>query len=111
MLHRKFHGQKKLIKNRCEICGFNNPAALNVHHIIPRCDSRCTNDNHNLSIVCHICHDLIHVGEIIVIGVYSSTQGRKLMWFRKGEQPPLEKIDWKVQDNPLILRSVNNKKL
>jgi hypothetical protein len=47
---------------------------------------------------------LIHAGEIIIIGVYPSTGGRKLMWFREGEQPPLPKEFWKVQDNPLILR-------
>jgi hypothetical protein len=47
---------------------------------------------------------LIHAGEIIVIGVYPSTGGRKLMWFRDGEPPPLPKEFWKVQDNPLILR-------
>jgi hypothetical protein len=51
---------------------------------------------------------LINAGEIIVIGVYPSTGGRKLMWFREGEQPPLLKELWKVQDNPLILRH-NNK--
>jgi len=105
---RRSRNQPQLIKNRCEVCGFDRTAALNFHHIIPRCDPRCSNDNHNLAVVCHSCHDLIHAGEIIIIGVYPSTGGRKLMWFREGEQPPLLKEFWKVQDNPLILRH-NNK--
>ncbi len=88
----------------CEVCGYDNPSALNIHHIIPRCDPRCTNDNHNLSIVCHICHDLIHAGEITIIGVYDSTFGRKLMWFKDGQDPPLEKQFWKVKDNPFVVR-------
>lgn len=107
MKSRRKRGQPKLQKNVCEICGYDNPAALNVHHIIPRCDPRCSNDNHNLSIVCHTCHDLIHAGEITIIGVYSSTAGRKLMWFRMGEDPPLDREFWKVKDNPMILRKRN----
>lgn len=109
MKSRRKHGQPKLQKDRCEICAFNTPAALNVHHIIPRCDPRCTNDNNNLAIVCHTCHDLIHAGEITIIGVYSSTGGRKLLWFREGEDPPFEKEFWLIKENPLILRKKNRK--
>jgi len=101
---RRFKKQIKLKKDRCEVCGFNNPSALNIHHIIPKCDPRCTNNNYNLSIVCHTCHDLIHAGEITIIGVYDSTSGRKLMFFRQGEVPPLEKTFWKVKDNPMVVR-------
>ena len=104
MKKRRHSGQKKLIKEFCEICKFNNPNALNLHHIIPRCDPRCTNNNYNLCVVCHVCHDLIHTGDITVIGVYDSTMGRKLLFFRKGENPPLEEEFWKVKDNPLVLR-------
>ena len=103
-MKRRHRQQKKLKKEKCEICGYSNPSALNFHHIIPRCDPRCTNDNHNLSIVCHICHDLIHVGEIVIIGVYDSTMGRKLLWFKEGQEPPLEKRFWKIKENPLVLR-------
>jgi len=46
---------------------------------------------------------LIHAGEITIIGVYSSTGGRKLMWFRKGDDPPLEKEFWMVKENPLVI--------
>lgn len=98
-------GQEKLKKEKCEMCGYDRPAALNIHHIIPRCDPRCTNDNENLAVVCHSCHDLIHAGELIIIGVYSSTAGRKLMWFREGDPPPLEEKFWLVKDNVLVVRS------
>ena len=102
-MNRRQHGQTKLIKHFCEICKFDRPAALNFHHIIPRCDPRSSNDNHNLAVVCHTCHDLIHAGEITIIGVYSSTGGRKLMWFRIGEDPPLEREFWKIKDNPMVV--------
>lgn len=105
---RRHRNQPKLFKEACEICGYNNEAALNIHHIIPRCDSRCSNNNYNLSVVCHTCHDLIHAGQITIIGVYDSTNGRKLMFFKQGEEPPLEKQYWKVKDNPLILRRKKN---
>jgi len=103
MKARRNSGQVKLKKDICEICGYSNPAALNIHHIIPRCDHRCTNNNYNLSIVCHICHDLIHAGQITIIGVYDSTDGRKLMWFKEGQEPPIEKQFWKIKDNPLVI--------
>jgi hypothetical protein len=54
--------------------------------------------------VCHTCHDLIHAGEIVIIGVYDSTFGRKLMWFKEGQEPPIERQFWKVKENPLVLR-------
>jgi len=101
---RRTHGQPKLAKERCEICGYDKRAALNIHHIIPKRDPRCTNNNNNLAIVCHSCHDLIHEGEITIIGVYSSTGGRKLMWFKQDEEPPLEREFWLIKENPLVLR-------
>lgn len=102
---RRSRKQPKLRKERCEICGYDKTSAINYHHIIPRCDSRCTNDNGNLAVVCHSCHDLIHAGEIIIIGVYSSTGGRKLLWFKNGDDPPIEREFWKVIDNPLVVRN------
>jgi len=110
-MQRRSRRQPQLTKKSCEICGFDRSAALNFHHIIPRCDPRCTNDNHNLAIVCHSCHDLIHAGEITIIGVYASTGGRKLMWFKEGDNPPLEVEFWKVRDNPMVVRKNRKKSL
>ena len=108
MIRRK-RGQPKLPKDICEVCGFNNPNAINTHHIIPRCDPRCSNDNHNLAILCHVCHDLVHAGDIIIIGVYASTAkgGRTLMWHRKEDAPPLHEKDWLVKDNHKVKRTGN----
>jgi len=103
MKSRRKFGQEKLPKHQCEICGFSKKKALNYHHIIPQADSRCTNDNTNLAVLCHCCHDLVHAGEITIIGVYSSTAGRQLMFFHKGTEPPLEHQFWKVKENPLVV--------
>lgn len=94
----------KAIKKQCEVCGWDK--SLHLHHIIPQCDKRCTDSLQNLAVLCANCHNLVHDGEITIIGVYSSTAGRKLMFFRKGEQPPLERQFWKIlpEDNPYVLR-------
>lgn len=105
-MQRKKRTGEKLIKTSCEVCSFSNPAALHIHHIIPQCDPRCSNNLNNLAVLCSLCHNLVHTGDITIIGVYSSTVGRKLGWFRKGETPPLEREHWKIkpEDNPLVLR-------
>lgn len=106
MKARRKPGQEKLTKDKCEICG--GKEALHIHHIIPQCDPRCTNDNSNLVIVCATDHSLIHEGIITIIGVYKTTGGRKLMWFRHGEEPPLEKEYWLIKENPLVIRKKHN---
>ena len=85
----------------CEICKKNFPV-LHKHHIIPRCDDRCTNRNYNIAILCPNCHAQVHTGEFIIIGFYESTSGGTLVWFKKGEQPPLEEDLWLVKNNVLV---------
>jgi len=87
----------------CEICGLNKKSILHRHHIIPRQDERSTNTNINIAVVCPNHHSLIHSGEIVVIGVYQTTDGTKLMWFYKNEEPPLPQEYWQVKDNPLVI--------
>lgn len=89
-------------RKTCEICGTNVPH-LHGHHIIPRADVRCTNDSGNMCEICPNCHTLIHCGEIIIIGRYFTTEGLQTMWFKKGEDPPLEKEFWLVKDNPFVI--------
>ena len=96
---RRVYGQPKLKKEKCEICGFPEPQALEEHHIIPRHDPRSHNNNSNLAILCGSCHNLIHSGEIIILGVYQSTGGRILMHHRKDEPPPLEEKFWRIKKN------------
>lgn len=71
--------------SQCEICSLANKDALHVHHIIPRCDPRCTNLAHNLVTVCASCHQLIHKSAIICEGWFFTTAGRKFFWHRSGE--------------------------
>jgi hypothetical protein len=105
MLRKKRTGES-LEKKACEVCKYDNPAALHIHHIIPRSDPRCSNNLTNLAVLCAICHNLVHVGDITIIGVYTGTAGRSLMFYRKGEVPPLERRYWKIlpEDNPLVIR-------
>ena len=90
-------------KNKCEVCNIDEKKILHRHHIIPQCDERCTNSDSNLAILCPNCHSKVHTGKIIIIGVYSSTDGLIPMWFKKGSEAPLPKKFWKVQENPLVI--------
>ena len=96
---------KKLIfkKDKCEMCSCNKKSALHVHHIIPRRDSRCTELYNNLACICSVCHNEVHAGEVIIIGVYYTTNGRTLMWHRKGTEPMLPEKLWLIKDNPLVI--------
>ncbi len=93
------------IKDKCEVCGEKNKNLLHRHHIIPQCDERCTNKDTNISILCANCHTKVHCGEIIIIGVYFTSSGKRTMWFKRGEVPPIEEEYWVVKDNPLVVRS------
>ena len=90
-------------KISCEICGLHKRAILHRHHIIPKKDPRSTNSDNNLAIICPNCHSCVHTGELIIIGLYQTTDGLQLMWFRKGEEPPLPREHWRINDNPLVL--------
>jgi len=90
-------------KKLCEICGVKKSSILHRHHIIPRQDPRSNNKDSNLAILCPNCHSLTHTGHFVIIGVYQSTDGTELMWFKKGDKPPLEKEFWFVKDNPLVI--------
>jgi len=90
-------------KKCCEICSITKRSILHRHHIIPRCDSRSTNSDNNLAILCPNCHGCVHTGELIIIGVYQSTGGPQLMWFKRGEEPSIPKEFWMVKDNPLVI--------
>jgi hypothetical protein len=91
-------------KKFCEICGFAKRSILHRHHIIPRQDPRSTNSDNNLAVLCPTCHSLTHTGYFVIIGIYESTDcNAELMWFKKGEKPPLEKEFWFVKENPLVI--------
>ena len=90
-------------KLKCEVCENDDFTILQYHHIIPRCDPRCSNDNLNIAILCPNCHVKVHQGEIIIIGVYmTSPDGHHSVWFNRGEDPPFPKEWWIIKDNPLV---------
>lgn len=96
--------KKKRSKTICEICGNSDIPILHRHHIIPRSDKQKTsNSENNIAYVCPNCHSSVHLGEIVIIGVYDTTDGIKIMWFRKGEIPPLPEEHWKIKNNPLVI--------
>lgn len=87
----------------CEICGLRKKSILHRHHIIPRTDSRSTNSDYNLAILCPNCHGCVHTGDVIIVGVYNTTGGLKLIWFKRGESPPIPREFWLIKDNPLVI--------
>lgn len=91
-----------LTKKACEICGLADLSIIHRHHIIPQSDPRCTNSHDNLACLCPNCHSKVHTGELIIIGVYPSTDGRCLVWFKSNEEPPFPKELWLVKENPLV---------
>lgn len=88
----------------CEVCGNKDVSILNRHHIIPQCDENCTNKDYNIAILCPNCHAKVHEGEVIIVGLYQSTNNLKLLWFKKGEKPPIEEDFWLIKNNPLVIR-------
>jgi len=90
-------------KTACEICGLADRAILHRHHIIPRQDSRSTNGDANLAVLCPNCHSKTHTGELVILGIYPSTEGKTLVWHRKTEPAPFPKECWLVGDNPLVV--------
>lgn len=64
----------KLIKEYCEVCGNKEICTLQLHHIVPRTDINCTNDNINLAIICSNCHLKTHNNVLKIIGVIPSTK-------------------------------------
>lgn len=60
-------------KIKCEVCGESDKKILEKHHIIPRTDPNCTNDDMNIAILCGNCHSKLHTGSLKIIGVFPST--------------------------------------
>ena len=48
---------------KCEVCGFDNPIALEVHHID---ENRKNNKIENLQILCCNCHRIKHRTKLII---------------------------------------------
>ena len=89
-------------KIQCEVCDEKDTCTLELHHIIPRSDPRCTNHPFNLTVICSSCHSKHHHGDLNILGLIPSTKlpyGRTLIYELNGVRnidvdlppPPLPK--------------------
>ena len=114
MKKRRKTGQLELSRDICELCRISGELVrMHVHHIIPRCDRRCVNDNSNLAVVCPNCHDDVHSGRKTIVGVYGSTSGRRVLFY-SGDIPPIDFLEreyWHIlpEDNPHVLMGIAKK--
>jgi hypothetical protein len=67
----------------CEVC--NEPRLLVEHHIHGR-EIIGWDRGWNRCWICTGCHDLIHMGRIILEERATTTSGDKLLWHKKGEE-------------------------
>lgn len=70
---------------QCEICGLDEPKALERHHIIPTTDKNSTDFEDNLAVICGSCHNLVHSNMIVIEGRFLTTSGYKLFWHKFGD--------------------------
>ena len=73
--------KNKTGKSQCEICKSAN--ILQLHHIRGR---NIPKPNHpsNLVAICPSCHSKVHYDMIIIEGWVSTTEGKELLWHKKG---------------------------
>ena len=73
--------KNKTGKEKCEIC--QNQDILEMHHIRGR---NIPKPNHpsNLCNICASCHNKLHYDMIIIEGWISTTDGKVLLWHKKG---------------------------
>jgi hypothetical protein len=69
-------------KMPCPICQIKN--FLVIHHINGR-DIPQAEFDHNLASICPSCHTKVHYGEIIIEKWIMGSNGKELIWHRKGE--------------------------
>ena len=84
------HGECSIDKNYC--------GPLDKHHINGR-EIRNWDSSWNIVYVSPNVHRLIHEGEIILEGWFSTSHGRDLLWHKKGETAITETVS-----NPYIIK-------
>lgn len=96
-------------KIMCEICGEDNKNVLHRHHIVERTEINSNNDDFNLAIICSNCHNLVHAGEIKIIGVFPGTRpptGRILVYVKDGvcNVPGMENAEPYYTPKPQLMK-------
>jgi len=78
---RHFRKYKRSGTDICPICLLKSP--LVEHHL----DGRQKSD---LTVwICAGCHDRVHMGEVIIEGVFMTSVGKELYWHNKGNPPKI----------------------
>ena len=85
---KKSHYNASVYIDKCMICG---SVGQEIHHIKPQSQADESgfignihkNDQHNLMSICSTCHDLIHNGELDIIGYVLTSNGKELMYAKK----------------------------
>jgi len=87
----------------CEICK-EQTDFIKEHHIHSKSKGG-SNKPFNLAYICSECHDLVHVGIIIIEGRFSSMNGNILIWRKLNEQSITDLND------PVVWLKPNSKKI
>ena len=87
MRKRKLINKKinRLIAGCCQICKNSEINALENHRIIPGKDGGTYSPGNTIA-CCGSCHNLIHRGNLKIIGWFDSTCGRVLIIERDGKE-------------------------
>lgn len=85
MVKRNVRKAKRSGTQACPTCGEEVP--LVEHHIHGR-NVRGWRESWNVLFLCPTCHDLVHLGKIVIVGWFKTSHGRELVWYGEGEEPP-----------------------
>jgi hypothetical protein len=75
-------------RGRCETPGCRSAHALEIHHIIARCDGG-THDLSNLSLRCSSCHRAHHEGRLVITGTAPDKMVTTRVVPLRGVSPPI----------------------
>jgi hypothetical protein len=84
MAKRNFRKLKRSGFEKCPICEKCLP--LVEHHLHGR------NISNETVWICASCHDLTHLGTIILLGMFQTTMGKELFWHYGHEDSPLPEV-------------------
>ena len=92
--HRSVYSADAVI-DRCEVC--LKETGLEAHHIIPQAFAT----NHtagNMVCLCTRCHDDHHGGRLEISGWEETSEGRRLKWIRKEENPVEDELSGWIRE-------------
>jgi hypothetical protein len=75
--HKTRKAQNRSGTQPCQVCGL--PHRLHAHHINGRNIPKANHPS-NIANLCPNCHTLVHEGQIILEGHFTTTEGSQLLW-------------------------------